>query len=330
MAQQPGMMNTAPSPIPGGYTNPTGAGAIGLPTATPGAIPQAYGAPVGAIPTTGGPGGFTANTGGAATGTVTNPTMAGLSSGLGNMSPQDLHNLETSLKNDYGAGPGAMLFQILSQGLFNPQVAQQLINAMQPQIERGLQSTTAAFGAEGARFSSSAQIGVGDYESQAVLGENQVLANMYQNDQMAQLSLLNNILPTINKEQDNSQSSGLASDIIGGLEIAGGIGLTALTGGIGAIGGIPLIASGAKTIAGANSSSGSGGGGGNMAMPSAVPLTLPNTGSSSTGSPVPVGNDTSLINDLMNQWLGQSAGATVGGTPNDPNSSIYSLFGMQG
>lgn len=206
MAQQPGMMNTAPSPIPGGYGNPAGANVTGTPSATPGAIPQAYGPPVGSIPTTGGTGGFPANTGGAASGTTTNPGLNNLSSGFG----QSVGGAQTlgDFKRAYGDGPGQMLYDMISKGMFNPQVAQAMIAAMQPAIERGLSSTEAAFGAEGARFSSSAQIGVGDYESQAVLGENQVLANMYQQDQMAQLNLLENMMPTLHQEVVDSKKSG--------------------------------------------------------------------------------------------------------------------------
>lgn len=212
MAQQPGFGNTAPSPIPGGYGNPAGANVTGTPTAPPGAIPQAYGPTPGAIPTVVGPGGFTANTRGIpSTGTTANPGLNNLNSGFGNMSPADQHHLLVQLQNDYGQGAGQMMFNMLTQGMFNPQVAKALIAAMQPQIERGLASTEAAFGAEGARFSSSAQIGVGDYESQAVLGENQVLANMYLQDQTMQLNLLENILPTIHQEQADSQKGWLGT-----------------------------------------------------------------------------------------------------------------------
>jgi len=170
--------------------------------------------------------------------------------GPGGNTNETLYNLTGS----YGSGLGGQLNSILQNGLYNPQVANSLIAAMQPQIERGLVSTESAFGAEGARFGSAAQIGVGDYESQAVLGENQVLANLYQTDQTEQLQLLESILPQAAKEHAN-QGSHLLSDIMGGLEIAGGAALTVATGGAAAPIGLAVGAMGANTIVNGNSNS---------------------------------------------------------------------------
>lgn len=279
MAQAPGFANTAPSPIPGGYGNPTGAQThaqgpvpLGLPSASPTGIPQAYGsAPVGSVPTVPpSTGGFLANGTPAGPNTI-DPSLAKLSSG-GGVNPGMLKQLQ----NDYGKGVGQQIYDMLSKGMFNPQVAKAMIDAMQPNINRGRSAVESAFGAAGARFSSAAAIGVGDYESQAVLGENQVLANMYQNAQTEQLNLLENILPTVHQEQADSQSSGILGDILGGLEIIGGVALTAATAGLAAPAGATLISGGVGTIAGANKSGGGGGG-------SPIPLSLP------TGSPMPTG-----------------------------------------
>lgn len=246
MGQQSGFGNTAPMPIPGGYGNPTGANTGGFGTTPDLGLPQAYGAmPVGAVPTNGTPtaSAFPAN---GTSGTPLAPGLQNLNSGFGTSEPSSVLQ---DLREAYGAGTGDMLAQMLTQGLFNPQVAQALIAAMQPNIERGLVSTEGAFAGEGARFSSSAQIGVGDYESQATLGENQILANMYQQDQAEQLQLLESVMPTLHQERADS-GGGVLGDILGGLEVAGGIAAAPFTGGLS----LGLVGSGIGTIAGANSS----------------------------------------------------------------------------
>ncbi len=336
MAQQPGLMNTAPSPIPGSYGNPTGVD-LGIGTAkmpvgtpsmpapfgplgvgTPGALPSSpLGPTPGAMPTPGGADGFPANTGGLpSSGGVTDPALASLSSGAG-VNASTLKQLQ----NDYGKGVGQQIYDMLSKGMFNPQVAQALIAAMQPQISRGLNSVQSSFGAEGARFSSAAGIGIGDYESQAVLGENQVLANMYQQDQQMQLSLLENILPTVNKEQDNSQSSGWLGDLLGSLEIAGGAIAAPFTGGAS----LGLVAAGANTIAGANSS---GGGGGGNPMPNMAisPMGLP--GANATTPGFNPNSDPNFLLGIQNQQLSGSAASTVGGPSNAAPDDLSTLLGL--
>lgn len=321
MAQPSGFANTAPSPVPGGYGNPTGAqthaqGAVplGLPASSPTGVPQAYGsAPVGSVPTIPGgtPGSFLAN-GATAPSNTASPSLTTLSSG-GGVNPGMLKQLQ----NDYGKGVGQQIYDMLSKGLFNPQVAQALIAAMQPQINRGLSATESAFGAAGARYSSAAAIGVGDYESQAVLGENQILANMYQTAQSEQLSLLENILPTVHQEQADSQSSGIFGDILGGLEIAGGIALAPFSGGAS----LPLIGSGISTIAGANKSGG-GGGGSSVDINKTLGKIGTNVwgGNNSNIGPVPStsgGNDSAINQIIQQQSLEGSAANAVGGPPDD-------------
>jgi hypothetical protein len=161
------------------------------------------------------------------------------------MSPTQLSSFIKGLDATYGVGQGTLIANMLTQGLFNPQVAQALINAMQPNIERGLVSTEGAFAGEGARFSSSAQIGVGDYESQATLGENQVLANLFTQDQQMQLNLLEQTNPAVQQTIANENSGGWLNDLLGGLEIAGGIAS-------GGIGGAGLISGGVGTILAGN------------------------------------------------------------------------------
>ena len=246
--------NNAPQPIPGGYSNPSGNNmSQGQGTAmssgiTPGALPSPNGMTPGAVTGTGGAAGsggtaFPAN--GTASTTAT-PGLASLNSGFGSsMSPTQLSSFIKGLDATYGVGQGTLIANMLTQGLFNPQVAQALINAMQPNIERGLVSTEGAFAGEGARFSSSAQIGVGDYESQATLGENQVLANLFTQDQQMQLNLLEQTNPAVQQTIANENSGGWLNDLLGGLEIAGGIAS-------GGIGGAGLISGGVGTILAGN------------------------------------------------------------------------------
>lgn len=319
MAQTSGFANTAPSPIPGGYGNPTGAtthaqGAVplGLPSASPTGIPQAYGsAPVGALPTVApSTGGFPANGVSGSSNTMA-PSLSTLSSGSG-ANPGMLKQLQ----NDYGKGVGQQIYDMLSKGMFNPQVAKALIDAMQPQINRGRSAVESAFGAAGARFSSAAAIGVGDYESQAVLGENQILANMYQTAQSEQLNLLENILPTVHQEQADSQASSWLGDLLGGLEIVGGIALTAATAGLAAPAGASLISGGVGTIVGANKSANGGGGGGGAIPIPQTPMISPTgsvTGPYNGGSSSPI--DWASI--MQQDKLGTSAANALGGPTNE-------------
>jgi len=243
--------NNAPQPIPGGYSNPSGnnmsqgQGAAMSSGITPGALPSPNGMTPGAVTGTGGGGGTAFPANGTASTTAT-PGLASLNSGFGSsMSPTQLSSFIKGLDATYGVGQGTLIANMLTQGLFNPQVAQALINAMQPNIERGLVSTEGAFAGEGARFSSSAQIGVGDYESQATLGENQVLANLFTQDQQMQLNLLEQTNPAVQQTIANENSGGWLNDLLGGLEIAGGIAS-------GGIGGAGLISGGVGTILAGN------------------------------------------------------------------------------
>lgn len=310
MAQAPGFANTAPSPIPGGYGNPTGAQThaqgpvpLGLPSASPTGIPQAYGsAPVGSVPTVPpSTGGFLANGTPAGPNTI-DPSLAKLSSG-GGVNPGMLKQLQ----NDYGKGVGQQIYDMLSKGMFNPQVAKAMIDAMQPNINRGRSAVESAFGAAGARFSSAAAIGVGDYESQAVLGENQVLANMYQNAQTEQLNLLENILPTVHQEQADSQSSSWLGDLMGGLEIAAGAALIPFSGGLSA----PLMGLGVKTLTGANTKS-AGVSPTGSPIPMTVPTSTPSTGPYNGGSSSPV--DWAAF--MQQDKLAASGANAVGGPTN--------------
>ena len=80
------------------------------------------------------------------------------------------------LKDIYGKGIGNALAQFLSSGAgFNPGVIQAQMNAAMPIEARGVESIMNAMGAHGLSNSSTAALGVGDFESQF----NAQLMNMF-------------------------------------------------------------------------------------------------------------------------------------------------------
>jgi hypothetical protein len=261
--------NNAPLPIPGGY----GGNYSGL------NFGSSTGQPFPVMPYAGGP---SYNVGSFGTGTGLAGLNAGIVPGYSGAG-KDLYNM---LGKAYGKGTGAILGDLLSGQLFNPQVVAAFLNAQQPGIARGEAAITGAFGDAGARFSSAAALGLGDYESQVQLNQQQTLAQMYENAQQQELSLLTGLLPTIHQER--ADQGGLLNKILGGAEVAGGAALLPFSGGASA----GLIGSGLKTLAG-----GSGGGG------SASPMMFPgmpgmggNTGTFGMGAP--------SYNMNMPSWLG--------------------------
>lgn len=246
-----GTSNNAPPPIPGGYGNPTGAN-VGIKSSslTPG-IP-AFGT-FGSVPngsTTPAISAYNVPTfSGGDTG------LTGLTTNLTNGIPSNLMgNLSRELTRAYGKGTGDLLLQFLQNGSFNPQVASAFLNSMQPAIARGQGDILNAFGNAGARYSSGASLGLGDYLSQVNLNENQTLASLYENSSNQQQALLENLLPTLHTEEAN-QGGGILSDILGGLEAVGGIVAAPFSGGAS----IPLIGAGISTITGGNKGGGSSG-----------------------------------------------------------------------
>lgn len=323
MAQAGGLMNTAPSPIPGGGSNPAGMN-IGLPNASK--APVGAPAPFGAIPTTYSP---SVAAGGApsslfpANGFSTDPSggMAGLSSGTGftaaelKRDPNLYADLSREFVRAYGRGTGMQLFNMITNGLFNPQVANAMINAMQPMRTRGLNDIQNSFGAAGARFSSAAAIGEGDFESQFAANEQATLANMFQKDQALQLQLLESTLPTMQAEQAN-HSSGILSTIFSALGPA-----AALIPGIGPA--ISAIMSGAGKIMGSKGGSGgsSGSAGGDLKTSISDILGLFNNSSKVTGMPESTPSASpDAWKDIM---LSSSAGSAIGGV--DSNSSDMNI-----
>jgi hypothetical protein len=289
--------NNAPPPV-SPYTNPTGTasnrGTIGITGSVYPAIGPSANAPI-----------F------GATG------IQSLNSGLPGASNNQ--NLINMLNKAYGTGTGELLDSILSGGLFNPQTAEAFLNAMQPAYGQGIASQEQAFGAEGARFGSAAALGIGNFSSQFALNEQQTLASMFLQSQGEELNLLQTILPTIHSEKANS--GGILSDILGGLEAAGGIALAAT--GVGLPAAAPLIGSGLSTVAAGNNHSGGGG----QQTPITPIYTPPAPGSGGV-----LGTGTSPISpsqsnaNLASLDAEVSAGSTLGGANpfgSDTSSSDY-------
>lgn len=299
-----GMMpgNNAPLPVFGG-TNPTG---------------MNYGSPSGgfnsSFPNYPMFGSSSSGTGGYVTPTAnmgiygsSSSGIQGLSSGNGLPYGGNDFGLMGELDSAYGEGVGHSIDSILTQGLFNPQVAAAYMNAMQPAYNQGVASLETAFGAEGSRFGSAAALGIGNYASQFDLNEQQTMATMYMQAQQEQLQLLEGILPTMHAEAANN--GGWLSDLLGAGESIGGL----------LMGNPALIAGGVGTIVGGNSGSGGGGGGGGF---SGTMTSLSNPfGVSGFGGTSGSGGSNSIPNipsSDMSYWLQQmesgSAGAALGGT----------------
>lgn len=252
-------------------------------------------------------------------------SMAGLSTGLATSltgqpgNPGD--HLYKELTSTYGKGMGATLFEQLTSGLFNPQVASAFLNAMQPGIAQGQTSVLDSFGAEGSRFGSAAALGVGNYQSQVNLNENQTLAGLYQNAQTEQLNLETGLLPTLHAEQANKGS--WVDTLIGGLEIAGSIAGAPFTGGASLM---ALPAGLSMFNKGVSPSSGGSSGSPSPSFGTANPMTsFGNTGTFGANAPT-YNSQSSFLNspqwqemlqyDSASQALGGSGG---GGSAYDPS-----------
>lgn len=290
--------NFAPTPV-SPTTNPTG-------TSSP------FGSTTGAYPSypVFGPMGVS-NTGPSANqGTFGANAFTSLSSGF-NLDPAYANNFYKETGRAFGKGTGSLIDYILQGGLFNPQVAQAFLNAMQPGINRGEANILTTFGNEGNRFGSSTALGLGDYLSQVNLNEQQTLAGLFENAQQNQLSLLENILPTLHGEQANH--SGIFDDILGGLAIAGGAIAAPFTGGAT----IPLIGAGISTIGAGNAP----GGGGGSAVNTSGLANLFSGALSSTFNNVAQNNYNADVasQSELDAWINAQSGSVLGGA--DPSST---------
>jgi hypothetical protein len=110
---------------------------------------------------------------------------------------------------------------------YNPQVAQSLLAALQPGIERGQANIMEQFGAEGLGSSSAAAIGLGDFMSQATLDEGQILSNLYEQ------SVQNYMQVLLSGKEQPSQLGGIGALLGGAGSLAKSLGQLIPSGGSG-------------------------------------------------------------------------------------------------
>lgn len=116
--------------------------------------------------------------------------------------------------------PGAfadLLAEFLRSGAgFNPQVAQALINAMRPNIERSTENIAEQFSATGNRFGSPAAVGIGDFESQVNLNMDQIFAQLYEqslNDYLTILTGAGKKAPTFGTQFGSALANALGTSL---------------------------------------------------------------------------------------------------------------------
>jgi len=113
-------------------------------------------------------------------------------------------------KAGYPRAIGDLLAQFLAGGAgFNPQVVQSMLQSLQPGIQRGQANIMEQFGAQGLRDSSSAAIGLGDFNSQVTLNEGQILSQMYEQS-------VQNYMQVLMAGHKQQSSGGGVGSLIGG------------------------------------------------------------------------------------------------------------------
>lgn len=102
--------------------------------------------------------------------------------GLGAGDPNAAHNFVKAMrKAGFSSGVAGQLWNFINTGAgFNPAVAQALIAALGPGIERGEANIEEQFSAKGLREGSPAAIALGDFFGQVNLNEGQIFAQLYE------------------------------------------------------------------------------------------------------------------------------------------------------
>lgn len=160
--------------------------------------------------------------------------ILGGGSKFGGMNVNDIKR--AFMKAGYSAGDAYLIAQFLGSGAgFNPQVAQAMLAALNPQIERGQANILEQFSAGGLRESSPAAIGLGDYMSQVYLDQGQILSQMYE---QAVQNYMEVMLAGRKPQQQGGGMAGIGSLFGGAGQLAGGISSL-----------IPSASSGASTAA---------------------------------------------------------------------------------
>jgi hypothetical protein len=198
------------SPIVPGGGNPALGGATSpfLPTVPSGTSSFPMTASSGALP----------NTTGSSSGTSGGSTGLGGANNYSGLwgSTQSLAGLIKGLeKSGLTGGVASVLAQFLQSGAgFNPQVAQALINAMGPQVERGQESIIEQFSAMGNRFGSPAATGLADYQAEVNLNMDQIFSQLYEQSVQNYLEVLMGVgkkSPTFGTTFQQAFASGLGS-----------------------------------------------------------------------------------------------------------------------
>lgn len=129
-------------------------------------------------------------------------------------------------KAGFPSGIGYLLSQFLAGGAgFSPQVAQAMLAALQPGVQRGEANILEQFGSQGMRTGSSAAIGLGDFMSQVTLDEGQILSQMYEQSVQNYMDVL-----LAGRKQGGSKLAGVGS-LIGGIgSLVGGLSKTGIFG----------------------------------------------------------------------------------------------------
>lgn len=128
----------------------------------------------------------------------------------------------------YGRQGATAISNFLAGGAgFNPQVAQALIAAMQPQIAAGQANLLEQFSSMGLRGGSPAALGLAGYNAQTNLGVGEIFSQLY--EQSVQ-NYINTLLNVSTPQKGGGVLGGLGS-LLGGL--GGGQGISSLLGSLG-------------------------------------------------------------------------------------------------
>lgn len=137
-------------------------------------------------------------------------------SGVGDITGRQGGRTLGELQTMYGEGLGALMYQFLQSGAgFNQNAINNIFAALQPGINRGEEDLMSQFSASGNRFSSGAQIGLGDYLSQVNLNEGQIESQMYEQAVSKYMDVLNGVSSqNLQLKEFNMSQPGIFDDII--------------------------------------------------------------------------------------------------------------------
>lgn len=173
--------------------------------------------------------------------------LSGLNIGSGLGDNQDFQKM---LKwEGFGRQGASAISNFLAGGAgWNPEVAQALVAAMQPQIAAGQANLLEQFSSMGLRGGSPAALGLAGYNAQTNLGVGEIFSQLYEQSVQTYINTLLNVA----KPQESGGILGSISSLLGGL--GGGQGIGSLLGSLGIGGG--AAAAGGAAAGGAAASGG--------------------------------------------------------------------------